>query len=501
MTLKPSQKYNQENGMSKTQINRFNKISKILTIQSISDESKKSINTMISKINDVSFGNDTMSKQFNTLLNTIPKTDKSLVDEQIALLVETFTIIKDKVFAPVVVKKSNKSNSEKKHTVINFIKNLIVSDNGFNNLELQNFVNRLQNTNHMTDYFHINIVQENMSDIELVKTMRTHLTDYKQVNSRTLYNLSGGKESFVSDSQDIVKNNIDLEKVNRLNIPFGGSGMDFINVSPIIPEGMTVILNSINETNSQLFKDIKDERNPLVKGLLELEVELTQKTHKIVNKKQKLIESGWFFKQKLEKLNDLEKHNNYGLQTSILFMFLSNKTYGGNLEWKDGISYIPMGKDIKKYEKSCVSKVESFGYWVDKFDVVVETEDFSTILDLYEDENSFTILDPLYVKENETELLQTRTTYGNTKFPHRKCVDYTLGLKGQFIYHNYNNSKLIELFSTRSDVNVKEHKKSINNTDSVNGKKPKCVELIFHTTQKNSQVVNNNTYQPLQLVS
>jgi len=331
--------------------------------------------------------------------------------------------------------------------------------------------------------------------------MRNLLTNHKQVNSYSLFNLSGGKGQFIGSVQNVIQQHTNLDNVNRLIIPFGGSGMDFMNVTPILKVGTEVVLNSINRTNSQLFVDIKDNRQELIDKVLTLEVEFINYSKGITDKKQKIGKYQEFFFEKREELNRLESLGMYGMDTSVLFIFLSNKSYGGNLEWTDGITYIPTGKCSSKYEKQVVSKIEYFGYWLDQFNVLVECEDYTTILDKYDNENSLTISDPLYVKENENELLQTRVTYGEDNFPHRQCIDYTMGLKGQFIYHNYNNSKLIELFSERSDIGFVPHKKSIQNTESVNGKKPKCVELIFFTKQVNTQSLNNNDYQPLQLVS
>jgi len=501
-TIKSNTVYNQTQSFSRSQISRFKKVSKLLLVNGISEESKKLINTITNKVLFVEFGNDKLSKKFNSLLNSIVKTHKSLVNLEVELLFNTFTLLLvEKTSDFVSVRKSIFPMRSKKNVVIQYLQDLITKENDFNENELQNFINRLQNSNHMIDHFYTNMVQRNITDIELIDSMRVLLTNHTQVNSTSLFNLSGGKSQFIGSVQKVIREHIELDKVNRLIVPFGGSGMDFMNVTSLLKQGTQVILNSINETNSQLFIDIRDNRKELIDKVLSLEVEFLNYTNGIKDITQKLDTYQEFFKDKLKELNRLESLGLYGIETSVLFIFLSNKSYGGNLEWSDGMTYIPTGKDKKKYEKSVVSKIEYFGYWLDQFDVIVESEDFTTVLDKYDNENSLTISDPLYVKENDSELLQTRVTYGEDKFPHRQCIDYTMGLKGQFIYHNYNNSKLIELFSERKDVGFVPHKKSIQNTESVNGKKPKCVELIFFTKQVESQVMNNNDYQPLQLVS
>ena len=500
--IKPNKVYNEKNQIvSRSKLSRFKKVSNLLSLNDISSESKKIINTISNSILEVEFGNDKLSKKFNSLLNGIVKTDKSLVDLEISLLLKVFTLMVEKTSDFVSIHKSCFPMKTKKSIVIHYIQNLITSENEFDKNELQNFINRLQNSNHMINYFYLNMTQRNMSSSELVESMRTLLTNHKQVNSYSLFNLSGGKGQFIGSVQNVIQQHTNLDKVDRLIIPFGGSGMDFMNVTPTLKEGTEVVLNSINRTNSQLFIDIKDNRQELINKVLTLEVEFINYSSGITEKKEKLDKYQEFFYEKREELNRLEGLGMYGIETSVLFIFLSNKSYGGNLEWTNGITYIPTGKDINKYEKSVVSKIEYFGYWLDQFNVVIECEDYTTILDKYDNENSLTISDPLYVKENENELLQTRVTYGKNNFPHRQCVDYTMGLKGQFIYHNYNNSKLIELFSKRSDIGFVPHKKSIQNTESVNGRKPKCVELIFFTKQVNTQSLNNNDYQPLQLVS
>jgi len=499
--IKPNQKYNENEGSSKSKLSRFKKVSNLLSLSVISNESKKLINKVCNKILDIDFGNDKLSKKFNSQLNSIVKTEKRLVDLEITLLFKTFELLIEENAEFVSIRKSIFPMKNKKSIVLHYIQNLITSENDFDKNELQNFVNRLQNSNHMINYYYLNMTQRNMSDIELLESMRVLLTDYKQVNSYSLFNLSGGKGQFIGSVQNVIEQHTDLSKVNKLIVPFGGSGMDFMNVTPLLKQGTQIILNSINRTNSQLFVDIQNNRQELIDRVLTLEVEFTNYSKGITEKKQKQDKYQKFFNEKREELNRLETLGMYGIETSVLFIFLSNKSYGGNLEWTDGVTYIPTGKCNSKYEKSVVSKIEYFGYWLDQFNVVVECEDYTTILNKYDNQSSLTILDPLYVEENESELLQTRVTYGEDNFPHRQCIDYTMGLRGQFIYHNYNNSKLIELFSKRSDIGFVQHKKSIQNTESVNGKKPKCVELIFFTKQVESKVVNNSNYQPLQLVS
>lgn len=500
-TIKPNAQYNQKQSSTKSILSKFKKTSNILLVSDMSSESKNIINSICEKIINVKFGNDNNSKKFNSLLTNLVKTDKSLINLEITLLSKVFSLIENQTSNPVSVYKSIFPMKNKKGMVIYYLQNLITSENDFDKNELQNFINRLQNSNHMINYFYLNMTQRNMTNIELVESMRNLLTDHKQVNSYSLFNLSGGKGQFIGSVQNVIHQHINLSKVNRLIVPFGGSGMDFMNVTPLLKQGTQVILNSINKTNSQLFVDIKENRKELIDKVLTLEVEFTNYSHGITDKNFKLGRYQSFFNKKLKELNRLERLGMYGIETSVLFIFLSNKSYGGNLGWTDGITYIPTGKCSSKYEKSVVSKIEYFGDWLDKFNVIVECEDYTTILDKYDNESSLTISDPLYVKENESELLQTRVTYGENNFQHRQCVDYTMGLEGQFIYHNYNNSKLIELFSERSDIGFVPHKKSIQNTESVNGKKPKCVELIFFTKQVNTQSLNNNDYQPFQLVS
>lgn len=498
---KPHTVYNQEKSLSKSQRTRFNKVISLFNIKNISETSIKLIHTIINEMNGVVFGNDKLSKKFNTTINSILKTHTQLVDSEINTLYEIFKLIQEKNFNYVNVVKSGKHVSTKKKTVEEYLINLIVSDNELENSELQRFRNTIQNTNHFTHYFYTTITQKLLSDNEIVESMRKLLGGYQQTNSTTLINLSGAKSTFVGSVQNVVNEHINMSKVNQLIVPFGGSGTDFINVTPLLNPNTKVILNSINETNSQLFIDIQLNRKELIEQVIDMEIEYTKLISGVHCQKRKLKISQKFFKKHHERLNQLEEQGDYGLETSSLFVFLGNKTFGGNMEWEEGKTTISKGSDLRKYEKSVISKIEHFGYWLDKFDVVVENEDFSTVLDKYDNENSLTISDPLYVKENESELLQTSVTFGNGNFPHRKCVDYTLNLKGQFIYHNYNNSKLVELFD-RKDIGVVEHRKTIFNGRSEKGvEKPKCVELIFFSKEKQPVVFNNPTFEPLKQVS
>ncbi|MBU4056132.1 MAG: hypothetical protein KKA41_17380, partial [Proteobacteria bacterium] len=337
-TTKPNTVYNQNQSFSKSKLSRFKKVSNLLSLEVISSESKKLINVISGKVLNVEFGNDNLSKKFNSLLNSIVKTDKSLVDFEISLLFKVFTLIVEKISNPVSVRKSIFPMKNKKGMVIHYLQNLITSENDFDKNELQNFVNRLQNSNDMVNYYYLNMTQRNMTNIELVESMRILLTDHKQVNSFSLFNMSGGKGQFIGPVQNVTQQHTNLRKVNRLIVPFGGSGMDFMNVTPVLKQGTQVILNSINETNSQLFVDIKDNRQELIDRVLTLEVEFINYSRGITDKKEKLDTYQKFFKEKLEELNRLESLGMYGIETSVLFIFLSNKSYGGNLEWTNGIT-------------------------------------------------------------------------------------------------------------------------------------------------------------------
>jgi len=137
-----------------------------------------------------------------------------------------------------------------------------------------------------------------------------------------------------------------------------------------------------------------------------------------------------------------------------------------------------------------------------KFPITIENESFEVMIDRYDSITTLFLLDPQYLKLNSYILEPTRTTYGNKDFPHDVCIDMTTKIKGQFLYHNYKNFKLMELMN-KEHIGVKHHTKFIKNTNSTSNSFETCVELIYHSKIENfpSSSLNNGNYQPQKMVS
>ena len=317
-----------------------------------------------------------------------------------------------------------------------------------------------------------------------------------------MFSLAGNKNELKKIIDKTIEENINMDIVKTVVIPFIGSGSEFMNILPKIEDkNIPVVINSYEKTTYNLFIDIRDNRKALIKEIKLIEIEQVEFTKNKTTQKDRLLYRD-FNRLKLEELNKLERKGEWGVRTSALFQFISPKSFGGNIEWIDNETKISFPLDMQKSIRSVSAKIEYFGHLMDKCDITIENESFEVTMDKYDSKTTLHLLDPQYVGENLYELISTRTTYGNFKFPHKLCVDKTTKLNGQFLYHNYKNYKLTELM-TQEHMECVEYTKLKRNAKAIDGKYESCTEVIYHSKKENfiSASLNNDIYEPQRMVS
>ncbi|HZF70949.1 DNA adenine methylase [Sulfuricurvum sp.] len=333
--------------------------------------------------------------------------------------------------------------------------------------------------------------------------------DGKKIKSAVLFEYVGNKRSFYKRTQTLLKERIESEKIETIVVPFTGSGSDFLNVAPkMIRENKkrTVVLNDLNPSIVNLFRTIRDDKESLIR---EIET-IIKEQNSLVGSNPTLSDYQLFHKMLREELNDLELNKIMGIRRAALFMICMNTTFGGNYEWKNGRSHVGVATDIRKFQKysKTIEKIDMYSFYMDKYVVIVENEDYSVILKRYDSSTTLFLIDPPYLKQDADVLVSTAVTYGNPDFPHHECINHVKSLRGQVIYHNYRNQVQTEMFEQSPRFKHVEHEKVINNQKSEsNTEKARCVEVIYFTTDKKkkrygniptmSPIPNNNVdYQP-----
>ena len=304
-----------------------------------------------------------------------------------------------------------------------------------------------------------------------------HNPDSKKIQSAVLFEYVGNKRAFYKRTQTLLKERIESEKINTIVVPFTGSGSDFLNVAPkmIREEKRTVVLNDLNPSIVNLFKTIRDNKKELIR---EIETIINDQKS-LAGSNPTLSDYQLFHKMLREELHVLELKKIMGIRRAALFIIIMNTTFGGNYEWKNGKSHVGISTDLKKFQKysKTIDKIEMYSFYMDKYEVIVENEDYADILEKYDGLTTLFLIDPPYLKQDATDpkgttkgiLVSTAVTYGNPDFPHRECINNVKSLRGQVIYHNYRNQAQTEMFEQNPRFKHVEHEKVINNQKSISG--------------------------------
>ncbi|NOR57485.1 MAG: hypothetical protein GQ474_03070 [Sulfurimonas sp.] len=300
--------------------------------------------------------------------------------------------------------------------------------------------------------------------------------------ANVLFEYVGSKASFEAITQHNIKQNINLTVVKVVVIVFGGTASEFLNIAPILIGKITkIVINDKNPSITNLYTSIRDNKEDVIAEVKKIRNDIDEK---FKDTKAKLKDYQKHYRKLVEELNNLEKNGTLGVRRAALFITIMNATFGGNYSFKNDISKVSISYDIKKYERfNIIEKIEMFSFYMQQFTITIETEDFGIVMEKYDSKNALFFIDAPYLKQDDIHLVSTAVTYGNPDFPHKRCIDMTRNLEGQFIYHNYRNKAQEAMFENCKNIEMVEYKKPTNNAKSVNGKKKMSVEVIYFSNR------------------
>jgi len=251
---------------------------------------------------------------------------------------------------------------------VKFFKDIELKTND-KNLEMvcQTIITRVQNSNDFTPIIYTDIKRGFLTEDEVINFTNLLVKDYKQVSSHVLFSLAGNKNEMKKIIDKTIEENINMNVVEKVVIPFIGSGSEYMNILPKIEgKNIPVVFSAYENTPYQLFIDIRDNREDLTAEIKKVEIEQVEFTKNSSTNHEKYHK---FNLSKLEELNKLEREDKRGVRTSALFMFISAKGFGGNLSWVGGETKLSFPKDMNKSIRSVSSKIEYFGHLMDKCDI------------------------------------------------------------------------------------------------------------------------------------
>ncbi|MCF6339952.1 MAG: hypothetical protein L3J10_04260 [Sulfurimonas sp.] len=479
----------------------LDKINIILNVNNILNNDYKLLKNIVGEIQYIDIPkNSTARKSFTDALNQVLK-DKDRLSHNIDTVVHYFNKLKNgETIEKVVENKSSLNIFKKRAYIVKFFKNILLNLSDKNiKMVCQTIITRVQNSNDFTPIIYTEIKRGFLTEEEVIDFANKLVKDYKQVSSHVLFSLAGNKNELKKVIDKTINEHINMNIVEKVVIPFIGTASEYMNILPKIEgKNIPVIFSAYEKTPYHLFVDIKDNRESLIKEIKLIEIEQVEDTKNSTNRDKYRK----FNKLKLKELNTLESQRKWGVRTSALFLFTSAKGFGGNIEWVNNETKISFPLDMDKSIRSISAKVEYFGHLMDKCDITIENESFEVVIEKYDSFTTLFLLDPQYLKENSHKLESTRTTYGNFKFPHKLCIDKTIKLQGQFLYHNYKNYKLTELM-TQDHMECIEYTKFKKNAKAHDGKYESCTEVIYHSKIENFSTIsiNDTTYQPQKMVS
>jgi site-specific DNA-adenine methylase len=220
-----------------------------------------------------------------------------------------------------------------------------------------------------------------------------HNPEGKKIQSAVLFEYVGNKRSFYKRTQTLLKERIESEKINTIVVPFTGSGSDFLNIAPkmIRDKKRTVILNDLNPSIVNLFRTIRDNKNELISEIKTI----IDDQKSLVSSNPTLSDYQLFHKMLREELHNLELNKIMGIRRAALFLIIMNTTFGGNYEWKNGKSHVGISTDLKKFQKysKTIDKIEMYSFYMEKYEVIVENEDYEDILKKYDSLTTLFLID------------------------------------------------------------------------------------------------------------
>lgn len=236
----------------------------------------------------------------------------------------------------------------------------------------------------------------------------------------------GGKTQLLSEIRE--KYPINCKKYCE---PFVGGGAVLFDVIENTNIDI-VMINDINKALVNTYSDIKENINVLIKKLKSIENHYNN-----ISEEDREIN---YYKYR-DKYNDLIKNDDIGIDTSVLFIFLNKTCFNGLYRVNSKGEYnVPKGRYIKPMICDTNNLIE-----VSKTlqNVIIKCGDYNNCLDFI-DRDTFVYIDPPYRPLNKTSAF---TSYNN---------------------NNFDDSEQIRLKEFIDNINEKECKMLLSNSDPLN---------------------------------
>ncbi|WP_417334602.1 hypothetical protein [Halarcobacter sp.] len=291
--------------------------------------------------------------------------------------------------------------------------------------------------------------------------------------------------------------------------------------SLILSDVKKVIVNDINPCLVQVHYDVRNNTEALISEYLE-----------IIRTKYILKYGGLFlsleqYEQIHFELNEefmqLQRSNQFGVRTSIIFLLLQGVMYSGIPKYDNSESardtdfkFSHKIYDIDRYHSvllNQIPKIKQFSKIYNQVEIEFRNQDFFEILDEFKDNPDVLfnldvpyitegkeVLDDEYLSKMTSKDLEDCVINYNLYFDHLKIIKELK--KINFIYNN-NAHPILTYYANKFDIEVGEFIRS-ENTSSKLGEETKRVKefILFKNSfiQKSSNT-NNTNYSPSQLVA
>lgn len=302
----------------------------------------------------------------------------------------------------------------------------------------------------------------------------------------SLFIYAGNKIKFKNSMNYALKNILEENpSINTVVDLFMGSGGSIAAISEQLEKNdiTDIIVSDLNETAINVHKNVKEHPQEVFEEIQKIHMIIIQSGEDVFSPSEKMMKA----LKKLLNANEF-KGNYSSLETSALFLFLNQNTYGGNYE-VDGnaiksditISNMnPTNYDDVKYYSSVLNlkhKIELYSKIYNSFNMIFLSEDCFKLMDtLRSDSHVLFLADPPYLTSKSDKIEGCEQNY-NFIFEHEKMLDYLEGTN--FIYNNHMH-KVIDKTCKANNYNLIKLRRRTTNANNAHIKNAYVYEYIMY---------------------
>ena len=326
-------------------------------------------------------------------------------------------------------------------------------------------------------------------------------------------------------------NSLVVEKVKKTNKGFkifidgfvGAMNSTIVLMDELVFLGFEkVIVNDINPCLVQVHFDIRNRPNELISEYLEI---ITTKYFKnyggIFLEKEQYEQIHYELNEEFMKL---QKNNEFGIRTSIIFLLLQGTTYSGIPRYDKSkkakstdFKFSKKIYDIDRYHSvllNQIPKIRKFSKIYNKIDIEFRNQDFFNLVEEFRtnEEVLFNLDVPYFeeLKEEDTSNKMSLETTSkdlkdcaidyNQKFDHIRILKELDNLN--FIYNN-NAHPILNYYANEFNINVGTFIRNEVTSSKLGETTKKVKELILYknSSLNKSVATNQSSYRPIELVA